>query len=61
MIKRAEQMFSPDLTKRRNAAMLERKKLLAGKAISNGYVKFPATLMVKKSKTDKFYTKYKSF
>ena len=58
---RAEQMFSPDLTKRRNAAMLDRKKLLDDKIISNGYVKFPATLMVKKKKTDKFYVKHESY
>ncbi len=58
---RAEQMFSSDLTKRRNTAMVERKKLINDKTISNGYVKFPATLIVKRKKTDKFYIKHESY
>ena len=50
----AEQMFSPDLIKRRNIALLERKELLDVKLILDGYVNFPATLMVKKRKLINF-------
>ena len=58
---RAVQMFSKELTKRRNDAMPERQKLIAAKEISNGYLVYPATLMIKRLKTDKQYTKFQSF
>ena len=58
---RAEQMFSAELTSRRNTAMLERKKLIADKSISQCYLKYPAILMAKKSNNDKNYFKLKSF
>ena len=58
---RVEQMFSEKLTKRRNVALVKRKELLEGKAIVSGYLKYPAVLMVKKSKSDKKYTSFKAF
>ena len=53
---RCEQMYSPDLTKRRNLALIERKTLIKNKKIT-----FPAKLMVKKMKTDKKYIEHSSF
>ena len=43
--------------------MIERahRKLIAAKEISNGYLAYPATLMIKCHKIDKQYTKFKSF
>ena len=58
---RVEQMFSTKLTLRRNAALLERKTLLENKSITNGYIKYPAVLMIKKDKGDKNYTLFKSY
>lgn len=58
---RVDQMYSKVVTKRRNEAMLERRTLLAAKEISNGYLAYPAILMIKRQKSDKQYTKYKSF
>ncbi len=54
-------MYSKDVTKRRNEAMLEHRTMLAAKEISNGYLAYPAILMIKLHKSDKQYTKYKSF
>ena len=58
---RADQMYSKEVSNRRNDAMLERQKLIAAKEISNGYLAYPATLMIKRHKLDKQYIKYKSF
>ena len=58
---RAVQMFSKELTKRQNDAMPERHKVLAAKEIYNGYLVYPAALMIKSLKTDKQFTKFKSF
>ena len=57
----AEQKYSALTTKRRNLAMLHRKKLKAEGNISNGYIAFPAKLMVKKKVTDKKYYLEKDF
>ncbi len=50
---RADQMYSKEVTKRQNDAMFERQKLIATKEISNGYLAYPATLVIKCRKTDK--------
>ena len=44
-----EQKVGPRTTVRRNMALKERKKLLEQHTITNGYVSFPARLMVKES------------
>lgn len=58
---RVEQMYSKLVTARRNTAMLARKQLLLDGTITNGYLSYPATLMVKKSKTEKQYKRFKSY
>ena len=57
---RADWMFSTELKKRQNDAMLQGQKLIAAKEISNGYLEYPATLMIKRHKTDEQYAKFKS-
>ena len=53
---RVEQMHSKQVTARCNEAMLAHRQLLRDGQITNGYLSYPATLMVKKTKNDKYYT-----
>ena len=46
-----DQKYGPLTTVRRNMALKERKRLKANNQIMNGYVKFPAVLMVKDNNT----------
>lgn len=55
-----EQLYSPDVVKRRNQAMIVRKELLSKKEILAGYVEYPAILMVKKEVRGK-YEKHSSY
>ena len=57
---RCSKQFSPDVQRRRNEALLERKTLKEAKSIEKAYIKYPATLMVKKPNTAG-YVKHKSF
>ena len=50
-----DQMYGPDTTYRRNAALKKRKEMLADKTIEQGFVDHPAKLMVKTKKTDAAY------
>ena len=54
------QMFSAALTSRRNAAMMERKELKAQDPTLQGYVKYPAILMIKKQEEPN-YTEYATY
>jgi len=54
------QVYSKDLTKRRNEAMKKRKELLDKKDIISGFVDYPARLMTK-TKTGDRYKLHKSF
>ena len=56
-----EQRYGPDTTFRQNKAKEERRSLINDKIIQSGYVKFPATLMVKYSKDDTKYVPHKDF
>ena len=56
-----DQKYGPITTMRRNHALLQRKKLIVDKVITNGYVAYPAKLMVKKSKTDKNFVLYEDY
>lgn len=56
-----DQKYGPLTTWRRNHALMERRKLIGDKTISNGFVAYPAKLMVKKNKTDKKYFLHKDF
>lgn len=58
---RVEQMYSPSLTRRRNEAMKERRRLIENKSIVSGYLEYPALLKVKKKKEDPRYVLLKSF
>ena len=57
---RCSKQFSPDVQRRRNEALLARKTLKEAKTIEKAYIKYPATLMVKKPNTVG-YIKHKSF
>ena len=57
---RAEQMFSPAISSRRNQAMLKRRALKDEGRIEKAYVAFPAKLMVKK-KGELIYTLHLEF
>ena len=57
---RVEQMYSQSVTSRRNEALQVRRNLLDSKSIVAGYVRYPATLVVKKSKNEK-YSVFKSY
>ena len=55
-----QQMYGPRTTWRRNQALALRKKLKEDGELCQGYVAYPARLMTKKRKDDK-YTLYKDF
>ena len=55
-----DHQYSPDVTARRNQAMLLRRELLNKKQITAGYLDYPARLMVKVSGETK-YTKHQDF
>ena len=55
-----EQLYSPEVTKRRNEAMKVRKTLKNNKEIMSGYVEYPAILMVKHTVKGK-YEKHSSY
>lgn len=54
------QMYSPNVTEKRNEAMKLRRELISKDGQLKAYVRFPADLMVKYP-DDKNYRKYKSF
>ena len=56
-----DQKYGPLTTMRRNHALLQRKTLIADKSISNGYVAYPAKLMIKKNKTDTKYVLHEDY
>ena len=56
-----DQKYGSDTTWRRNQALIRRKELKAAKTITNGYVSFPAKLMVKYKSTDKSYVPFEKF
>ena len=56
-----DQKYGPLTTARRNHALLQRKNLLAEKSITNGYVAYPAKLMIKKNKSDKSYVLHEDY
>ena len=56
----ATQKFGPMTTRRRNAALLERKNLILSKEIKSGYIAYPARLMVK-GPNEKVYHLHKDF
>ena len=56
-----EQRYGPDTTARRNLAMKERRTLLDSKTIAQGFVQFPAQLMVKYKEDDKDFVKKQDF
>ena len=58
---KVHQMYSKRVTERRNAALLKRRDLMKNKTISNGYISYPATLMVKYSPSEKSYKKHEEF
>ena len=60
---RAEYMFGPLTTIRRNAALLKRKELKEAGLIVSGYIQFPARLMTKKAgaRRDEKYELFKDF
>ena len=49
------QMYSPAITSRRNDAMQKRRELKNEDKNIQGYIKFPATLMIKKPGDPKYY------
>ena len=51
-----EQMYSSEITSRRNLALLKRKELKARGDIVSGYIAYPATLVVKKMGESKYST-----
>ena len=50
-----DQMYGPNTTFRRNLALKKRRELLKSKDIEQGFVDFPAKLLVKRKKTDARY------
>ena len=55
-----DQMYGPRTTWRRSQALKTRKELKANNVIRNGYVAYPAKLMIKKNGDDR-YSMYKDF
>ena len=51
---RCEPKYTKALQDRRNSAMQKRRSLLEDKEITNGYVKYPAILMVKNGRNDTY-------
>ena len=56
-----DQKYGPDTTWRRNQALLKRKQLKADGLISNGFISYPAKLMVKYNRNDHKYQLYADF
>ena len=56
-----EQHYGPDTTARRNLAMQDRRKLLDQGDITNGYVQYPAKLVVKYKEEDEDFVLHKDF
>ena len=56
-----DQKYGPLTTARRNHALLQRKSLIADKTITNGYVAYPAKLMIKKNKSDTKYVLHEDY
>ena len=56
-----EQRYGPDTTARGNLAMKERRTLLDSKTIAQGFVQFPARLMVKYTDDDKDFVNKQDF
>ena len=56
-----EQRYGPDTTARRNLAKIERRDLLDAEKVVNGFVDYPARLMVKYHETDEHYTLHKDY
>jgi hypothetical protein len=56
-----EQRYGPDTTARRNLAMIERRTLLDSETIAQGFVQYPAQLMVKYDKEDKDFVKKEDY
>ena len=56
-----EQHYGPDTTTRRNLAMIERRTLLNAGTITNGYVQYPAKLVVKHHKEDEDFVLHKDY
>ena len=55
-----EQMYSPQVTTRRNEALLKRKELKEAGEIVSGYITYPAILMIKKQ-GERNYVKHSTF
>ena len=51
-----EQRYGPDTTARRNMAKMERRNLIDSETITNGFVDYPAKLMVKYREDEEKYT-----
>ena len=56
----AEQKFGPLTTRRRNEALVERRKLITNRSIKSGFIAYPARLMVK-NVNENSYRLYKDF
>ena len=56
-----EQRYGPDTTARRNMAKMERRNLLDSETITNGFVDYPAKLMVKYHEEEENYTLLKDY
>ena len=56
-----DQMYGPNTTFRRNIALKKRRDLLKTKDIEQGFVDFPAKLLVKRKKTDARYFLFEDF